>query len=94
MITKIVSFPPWHFERKKQLPLSRLMITTLLDACEKQHDGNSFGPADLKGSFTTLIARGLIARNEVTIDHHTKSSWYVTKEAIGLLKVMGIEAPC
>ena len=94
MTTKIISFPRGHFQRKKQPPLTPLMISALLEACEKQTEGITFGPIDIKGSLTSLIKRGLIIRKEVTIDEHTKSLWQVTTEAIALLKAEGIEVAC
>lgn len=52
MITKIISFPHWHFERKEQLPISLLMIVALSTAYEKQKEGIPIGISDIKGSFT------------------------------------------
>jgi hypothetical protein len=93
MTTKIISFPRGHFQRKKQPPLSSLMIDALLRACKKQKEGTPFGPTDIKGSFTSLITRGLIVSKEITINEHT-ASWQVTTEAIAMLKAKGIEVPC
>ena len=92
MITKIISFPRWYFERKKQTPLSSLMIVALLAACKKQKKRTPFGPCDIRGSFTSLITRGLIIRNEATINELT-SSWQVTTEAIAMLRAIGIAVP-
>ena len=70
------------------------MIVALLAACEKQKKGIPFGPGDIRGSFTSLITRGLIIRKEVTVHEHTESLWQVTTEAIAMLMNRGIEAPC
>ncbi len=94
MESKIISFPYGHFERKKQPPLTSLMINTLLDACEKQKKGIHFGPADIKGSLAVLIARGLIVRKEVTKNKHTESLWQLSPEANEMLKVRGIRDTC
>jgi hypothetical protein len=94
MTTKIIHFPYGHFERKKQLPLSSLMIVALLAACPKQKEGIHFGPGDIKGSFTSLITRGLIIRKEVTTNYITESLWQVTTEAIAILNIMGIKVSC
>lgn len=91
MITKIISFPHGHFERKKQLPLTPLMIVALLAACAKQRQGIPFGPCDIKGSLTSLIKRGLIISKEVVIHERPKSLWQVSPEAIAMLKAMGIK---
>jgi hypothetical protein len=94
MITKIIPFPREYFQRKKQLPLSPLMISALLKACAKQKEGIPFGPGDMKGSFTSLITRGLIIRKDVIVPEHTESLWQVTTEAIKLLNTKGIKIPC
>jgi len=80
MATKIIQFPHGHFERKKQPPLTSLMVVTLLGACAKQTAGILFGPSDIKGSFSSLITRGLIIR-KVTKNSITESLWQVTNEA-------------
>ena len=93
MTTKILSFPRGYFESKKQPPLTLLMIDALLAACEKQNKRTPFGPCDIKGSFTSLIKRGLIVRKEVPFTEHT-ASWQVTTEAIAMLKALGIVVAC
>jgi hypothetical protein len=90
MLTKIISFS----SGKKQLPLSSLMIIALIEACEKQNAGISFGPGDIKGSFASLITRGLVIKKLATIKNHNESSWQVTAEAIVMLTSLGIEVPC
>ena len=92
MIAKNISFPRGYFERKKP-PLSSLMIDALLAACEKQKKRTPYGPSDIRGSFTSLIKRGLIIRKEVTITEHT-ASWQVTTEAIAMLEALGIVVAC
>jgi hypothetical protein len=94
MITKIIHFPHGHFERKKQPPLTSLMVVTLLAACAKQTAGIHFGPGDIKGSFTSLITRGLIIRKEVTKNYITESLWQVTGEAIAILNGTGRKVSC
>jgi hypothetical protein len=92
MTTKIISFSRGHFERKKkQPPLTSLMIVTLLAACAKQTGNIPFGPGDIKGSFTSLVTRGLIIRKEVTVNYITESLWQVTTEAIAILNIMGLK---
>lgn len=94
MITTIISFPHGHFQKQIQRPLTALMISALLAACEKQKKGIPFGPADIKGSFTSLIARGLIIKKQVAFLGQTKLSWQVTPEAITMLKMKGIKVVC
>lgn len=89
--TKIISFPAEHFQRKKQRPLSGLMIAKLLDAHAKEKKGLFFGPRDIKGSLTSLISRGLIIRIEITNKGEIESIWHVTYEAIEMLKALGID---
>ena len=94
METKIIPFPSEHFQRKKQRPLTKLMIGKLLAAYSKEIVGLFFGPKDIKGSLTSLIARGLIIRIEITDKGQIESIWHVTNEAIEMLKNLGIEVPC
>lgn len=70
------------------------MIETLLTACDKQHKGILFGPQDIKGSMIALINRGLIANHLLLKKGKNISAWYVTEEAIELLKVAGINILC
>ena len=90
----IIPFPAEHFQRKKQRPLSKLMITKLLAACEKERQGLFFGPQDIKGSLTSLISRGLIIRIEISANGQTESIWHVSNEAVEMLKALGIEVAC
>ena len=93
-MTKVISFSDDKFEQHKQTRLSVLMVETLLAACKKQHRGIPFGPADTKGSFISLIARGLIIRKEITKNKNSELVWQVSAEAIEILKSMGIETVC
>ena len=88
----IIPFPAEHFQRKKQRPLSAIMIDKLLAAIALEREGLFFGPQDIKGSLTSLISRGLIIRIEITMNGQTDSIWHVTYEAIEMLKAVGIEA--
>jgi hypothetical protein len=90
----IIPFPAEHFQRKKQRPLSKLMIAKLLAAWAKESEGLFFGPRDIKGSLMSLIARGLIIRIEITTSDQTESIWHVTNEAIEMLKALGIDVAC
>ncbi len=90
MLTKIISFS----SGKKQLPLSSSMVVTLIEACAKQNAGIPFGPGDIKGSFASLITRGLIIKKLATIKNNNESTWQVTAEAIEMLTSMGIEVSC
>jgi hypothetical protein len=90
MKSKIIHLPYGYFIRNKQLNLTRLMIDTLLAACEKQKEKIPFGPADIKRSFVALVSRGLITREEV----NKESQWQVTKLAISMLKNLGVIVAC
>jgi hypothetical protein len=90
----IIPFPAEHFQRKKQRPLSKLMIATLIAACAKEKAGLFFGPDDMKGSLTSLINRGLVIRVEITVNGQTESIWHVSYEAIEMLKALGINVEC
>lgn len=73
--------------------LSRLMIVALVEAAVKQHQGIPFGPADIKGSFTALLNRGLIiiTEGELTSKHSVQYLWRVTSEGLGILRNMGVD---
>ncbi len=94
MITKVISFPPRYFGKKKQLPLTSLMIVALKEACDKQHKGVRFGPNDIKGSVSALIERGLIVSKNKIINQASVAVWQVTPEAIALLKMNDIKVVC
>ena len=93
-MSKVISFSSDEFEQHKQTRLSDLMVETLLAACLKQHKGIPFGPADTKGSFISLIERGLIIRTQITKNDRSELLWQVTPEAVALLKSMGIDTSC
>jgi hypothetical protein len=86
----IIPFPAEHFHRKKQLPLSTLMITKLLAALALERAGLFFGPQDIRG-LTSLINRGLIIRIEISMNDKTESIWHVSHEAIEMMKAQGID---
>jgi hypothetical protein len=87
----IIPFPAEHFQRKKQRPLSKLMIAKLLAAYALEREGSFFGPQDIKGSLTSLINRGLIIRVEISVNAKTESIWHVSYEAVEMLKALGID---
>ena len=72
-------------------PLTTLMLKTLRLACEKQNLGHLFGPADIEGSFAALISRGLLKFGNMINNEKCGAGWYVTEEAILLLKVHGLK---
>ncbi len=84
MASKVIRLPL----KKKAPTLSRLMIIALVEASAKQMLGIPFGPADIKGSFSFLIERGLIICEEVSL-HHPQSVWQVTPEAMNMLRNLG-----
>jgi hypothetical protein len=85
----LISFPDSHFLRKKQRPLSQLMIASLLILCSKQKNCIRFDSRDIKSSFTTLINRGFIVSKEITQDGEKELIWEVTEEAIQMLQKTG-----
>ena len=89
----IVSFPYVHFEGKKHPLLSKLMIRTLIAACESQRRATHFDPNDMNRAFACLIQQGFIISKEATINNTTESIWEITLKAIAILKNMGIEIP-
>ena len=94
MKSKIIRLCYGDFKGNKQLNLTPLMIETLLAACKKQHEKISFGPTDIKRSFAALISRGLIIREEVNIHENKGMQWQVTKQAISMLKSLGVIVAC
>ena len=89
MTTRIFHFPYRDFERKKKSLLSSLTVDVLLAANAKQATIIRFEPGDIKGSFTPLIRRSLIARKNVTTAYITGYVRQVPCEAIPILKTMG-----
>jgi hypothetical protein len=79
---------------EKKYPLSNLMIKTLELACRKQNANLPIGPADIDGSFTALVQRGLIIFENVSIRGKVYSQWKVSPEASALLKELGINISC
>lgn len=90
----ILYFPSGHFMSNKQRPLTASMIRSLQLACSKQRHREAFGPSDIKGSFTSLIRRGLLKVRKGSFSATRRESWYVTDEAITMLKAVGIKVPC
>ena len=90
MSTLVIPFSGKRFRRKKYRPLTSKMIGSLLAAFEKQKEEIPFGPNNIKGSLTTLIARGLIVRKKIDLMGLMESQWQVTEEAIELLKNLGL----
>ena len=90
MKSKIIHLPYGYFIRNKQLNLTPLMIDTLLAACEKQQEKIPFGPTDIKRSFIALVNRGLITREEVNPQENKELQWQVSKQAISMLKTLGV----
>ena len=90
----IIPFPAEHVQRKKQRPLSKLMIANLLAAYALERQGLFFGPRDIKGSSTSLINRGLIIRKEISVNGKPEAIWHVSYEAIEMLKALGIDVIC
>lgn len=86
-MTKIIPFS----YGKKDPSLSSLMIAALVEATISQSRKIPFGPQDIKGSFTSLIQRGLVVRKQVTLDDKTEVLWQVTPEAIAILYNMGVD---
>ncbi len=83
--------------KRKQTPLSPLMITSLLEACKLQEASVAFGPVDIKGSFGALLARGLIIRRAVSKvghPHDDQWRWSVTNKALELLREQGFDILC
>ena len=94
MKSKIIHLPYGYFVRNKQVNLTPLMIDTLLAACEKQLANIPFGPADIKRSFMALVNRGLITREEVNLQENKELQWQVNKQAISMLKTLGVVVAC
>jgi hypothetical protein len=94
MKASIIPFPLERIHRKRQLPLSKLMISKLIDAYALERQGLFFGPHDIKGSLTSLINRGLIIRIEISMNDKTESIWHVSYEAVEMLKTLGIDVIC
>ena len=90
----IIPFPTEHVLRKRQSPLSKLMIDKLLAAYSLEKQNLFFGPQDIKGSLTSLINRGLIIRIQIPMNDKTESIWHVSYEAIEMLKALGIDVIC
>jgi len=87
-MAKIISFyknQEDYFIKVKPLPLTGSMVKTLRLACYKQNHHILFGPADIDGSSTALINRGLLKAREVLKNGNWQLTWYVTERAMQLL---------
>jgi hypothetical protein len=65
------------------------MVDALLFLHEKQRDNVGFNFRDARGSFTTLVARGLIKNKTIIKDGKKEPKWEVTEEAIAMLTDLG-----
>jgi hypothetical protein len=86
MDSKVVRLP-----LKKKSSLSKPMIVALVEACTRQQYGIPFGPADIGGSFSSLISRGLVVWKEVNVQSDRQCLWQVTSEAVEMLRKMGVD---
>lgn len=86
MHSKVVRLP-----LKKKPSLSKPMIVALVEACTRQQHGIPFGPADIGGSFSSLISRGLVVWKEVNMQSNKQCLWQVTSEAVEMLRRMGVD---
>jgi hypothetical protein len=93
-MTKVISIDSVAIIEKKKLPLSNIMIKTLVSACHKQSKKEAFGPKDVKGSFIPLINRGFLNTEKKIVNGKTVITWHVTKSAIETLKNLGISIDC
>jgi hypothetical protein len=93
-MSKVISIDALAVIRKKNLPLSNIMVKTLLSACDKQSKKEAFGPKDIKGSFLSLINRGLLNTEEKTVNGKAIITWHVTKSAVETLRNLGINVTC
>ena len=85
MASKVIKLP-----LIKKSSLSRPMIVALVEASVRQTHGIPFGPADIKGSFSFLIERGLVVLEQVNYQNEQQYIWRVTPEAITILTQLGI----
>ncbi len=85
MASKVIKLP-----LIKKSSLSRPMIVALVEASVRQTNGIPFGPADIKGSFSFLIERGLVVLELVNHQNEQQYVWRVTPEAITILTQLGI----
>jgi len=93
-MTKVISINRFAVIKKKNLPLSNIMIKTLVSACSKQSKKEAFGPKDIKGSFLPLINRGFINTEEKNVNGKTVITWHVTQSGVDALKNLDIKISC
>jgi predicted transcriptional regulator len=87
--TKTIDFSE-NLEKDTYPQLTPKMIEALLEAIEKQKKKIPFGPANIKGSLSVLIAKGLIIKEKITVNGRNEYQWQVTPEAITTLGRLGI----
>ena len=93
-MAKVIYFPPGHFVKSNQLPLTKAMITALKKGCDIQRQHLPLGQKEIDGSFGALISRGLIESQTTEVDGKSTTNWCVTKAAIDMLHDLGITDPC
>ena len=86
MASKVIRLP-----LIKKSSLSRQMIVALVEAGAKQMHGVPFGPADIKGSFSFLIERGLVEFKHVDLHNGKQHMWQLTPEAKKMLTKLGVD---
>ena len=86
MASKVIKLP-----LVKKSSLSRQMIIALVEASAKQKHGIPFGPADIKGSFSSLIERGLVEFKPVDLHNGKQHMWQLTPEAMKMLTTLGVD---
>src|SRR5258705_8532578 len=77
----------------KKIALSPLMVSTLKAAYKKQINHESFGQADLNGSFIALLKRCLIDVKTIPVKGEMRVSWYVTEEGVAALNNLSFSDP-
>jgi len=85
MASKVIKLP-----LIKKSSLSRPMIVALVEASAKQMHGVPYGPADIKGSFSSLIERGLVEFKHVDLQNGKQYMWQLTPEAMKMLTRLGV----
>jgi len=80
MLAKVITLSSWHFNKEAELPPTKKMLSTLKKFYyyEKHQPHKLCGPADIKGSFTGLLNRGLIDVKHSTEGGFKTVRWYVT----------------
>lgn len=81
-------------KKRKESPLTPLMIETLTLAFKKQHRNETIGQVELNGSFTVLVKRGMIDCKQFVLAGKHEVLWYVTKRGIQALREIDINLAC